>query len=47
MLDGEFNQSRDVAEIELLHEATAIGLHGFGGKVEDIGDGRTGFSLCH
>ncbi len=47
MLDGEFNQCRQVTDAQFLHQAAAVGVNGFGGKEEGFGYFRAGFAFDH
>ncbi len=47
MLDGEFNQCRQVTDAQFLHQAAAVGVNGFGGKEEGFGYFRAEFAFDH
>lgn len=45
VLDGKFNQTGQVGDVEFCHEAASVGFDGFGREVEDFGDFGAGFAF--
>ena len=45
MLDGKFDEFREVGDAEFLHHAAAVGFHSFGGEINGFSNFCTGFAF--
>lgn len=37
MLDAELDETDEIADVQLLHQAAAVGIHCLGGDAQDLG----------